>query len=528
MTSTVDPGALKRIGAAYYPYRMGLLSDVDRAALKAGKGEALLARATSLLYAPGSMADARLVAHDPFLLMPAFLSSLPIPQSRLDAFDGVLSVRDNNITYVLVSAELAQDPYSMKFQKTFADTIAGAMASMKAAVPRLTLLRTGAIFYAHDSAQEAMDETSVIGFASVVGTLALIFFVFHGLRPIGLGLLAISIGVLCAFLGTLLIFGKIHVIALLLGVSLIGISVDYSLQYFCEYFDAGAADRSARLRRVLPGVTIGLATTLIGYCTLLLAPFPGLRQVAAFSLIGLSSSCLTVVLWFPLLDSNRPPRPGTRLLRLCSFHWKLWQAPALQRVRILIVSVCCLAAFAGLFKFTVDDDVHHLQSLSPQLKQQEDDVERLTGSAVGSQFLLVRGRSEEAVLETEEALSARLADARSREALDGYTALSQFVPSVARQKENRALVHQQLVMPYLSQYLRQVGYRGSVDFTDPPDFLTPAKMPATGPLAMLKTLDISSGSSPAHVVLLRGVKDPGRRPGGDRWDPGRAACKPSR
>ena len=150
-------------------------------------------------------------------------------------------------------------------------------------------------------------------------------------RPIVLGFIAISTGMLCAIAGTLLIFGNLHVIALLFGVSLIGISVDYCLQYFCEYFDPGAKGPSSRLVRVLPGVAMGVATTIIGYLTLLLAPFPGLRQVAVLSVIGIAASSLTVVLWFPILDRQKSPGLGDALVRAASRHWELWRSAATGR-----------------------------------------------------------------------------------------------------------------------------------------------------------------------------------------------------
>src|SRR5207302_9917053 len=107
--------------------------------------------------------------------------------------------------------------------------------------------------------------------------------VFRAVRPLLLSLLAIAVGILCALAATLAVFGQVHAIALLFGVSLIGISVDYSLQYFCEYFDRDAASGHERLGRVLAGLALGLGTTVIGYMTLHLAPLPGLQQVATFS-----------------------------------------------------------------------------------------------------------------------------------------------------------------------------------------------------------------------------------------------------
>lgn len=503
-TTRVDPAALQRLGKSYFPYRAGLLSPTDRAALLKGDSNAVVSRALSILYSPAGFADAKLIAHDPFLLLPQFLLSLPTPQSRLAIDDGFLSTHADGKTFVLVSGTIAGDPYSLNFEDRFDSVLTAHLAALKKNATDLVVLRTGAVFYAHDSAKEAMDETSFIGLASLVGTLGLILIVFRGVRPIVLGFLAIGAGILCAFAATLAIFGQIHLIALLFGVSLIGISVDYSLQYFCEYFDTEAHDPQQRLRRVAPGIAVGVATTLIGYFTLLLAPFPGLRQVAVFSLVGLAATVLTVLLWYPALDAKRAPAHGKAIIALAARHWRLWEAPSLRTARLGIVVVCALAFVAGLFLFKTDDDVRHLQSLSSDLKQQERTVETLTGSANGTEFLLVRGRNEEAILKTEEQAGDVLARDRAAGGLGGYTAISQFAPSVTRQASNRALVQHQLLAPHLADYLSSIGYAGTVDTGLSAPFLRREDLPDTGPLALLSTLDVAG----AHIVLLNDVKNP--------------------
>jgi predicted exporter len=507
ITSRIDSNAQARIAAAYYPYRNGLLTSGDRERLLAHDGQALVTRASSLLYGPAGFANAKMIAKDPFLLLPNYFLGLPLPQSRLSSANGVLSVQDRGETYVLVSADLAGDPYATRFQGQFADFLTPVLAKLQTHAPQLEVLRTGAVFFAHDAADEAMGEASLMGTISLVATLAMILLVFRGLRPILLGFVAIGTGVVCAFVGALLIFGEVHTIALLFGVSLIAISVDYSLQYFCEYFDPGATEPATRLQRVLAGIGIGLFTTLIGYFTLLLAPFPGLRQVAAFSLIGLIASVLTVVLWYPLLDAHRPPEVGNRFVALAAKHWQLWESPDFRYARIAILTGCIALGLVGVFMLHADDDVRHLQSLSPDLRLQQTKIEHLTGSSPGTQFLLVRGVNEETVLQTEEKIARRLSALKTRGALGDFTAISQFVPSISRQKENRGLVDTRLIAPHLKSYLGQLGYQGTVDTSNPDRFLTPQALPRIGPLSLLGLLSVGDEGHAAHIVLLQNISD---------------------
>lgn len=506
VTATIDPDTQRRLAAFYFPFRQGLLSAADRTELRAGKGATLVDRALSLVYGPGGIVDARLLARDPFMLMASFFTSLPLPQSRLTTEDGMLTVHDGDMTYAFVSADLSGDAFATAFQDKFVGFLDGQIAELSREAPDLVVLRAGAVLYAQDSAKAAAGEISTIGIASLLGTVVLIIGVFRALRPIVLSVLAIAVGIICAFAATLYLFGDMHAVALLFGASLIGVSVDYSLQYFCEYFDAGAPTAMLRLRRIFPGVVIGLATTLIGYLTLLLAPFPGLRQMAMFSVFGLTASFLTVALWYPLLDRDGPAHHGAGLVDVVGRHWSFWEAPRWRAARWGIVTACVLLAVAGALVLHVDDDVRHLQSLSPALKTQDDRLRRLTGANSANQFLIVQSGEEQALLENEENLLPRLEQAREEGLLTGFQAPAQFVPSIARQRENRALVREQLLQPHLTPYLAQIGFAGPLEASSEGE-LTPSGLPKDGPLGLVASLVIDGAGRPTHVILLNGVTD---------------------
>lgn len=508
VTGKLDAAAQQRLAAIYFTYRQGLLSAADRRKLQDGDATALVDRARALIFGPGAIADGRLIARDPFLLLPAFVASLPVPQSRLTPQDGILSVADGPLTYSFVSAELAGDAYSLDFEDRFDAFLTPALARLSDAHPGLVALRTGALFYASEGAHEAMWETSTIGVVSTLASLGMILAVFRRLRPILLGALAIAVGIVCALAATLAWFGTLHTVALLMGASLIGISVDYSLQYFCEYFNPTAVTPRQRLAGVLPGIAIGLGTTLIGYLTLLLAPFPGLRQVAAFSAVGLVGSGLTVGLWYPVLDSGGPIRHGEKMRTALARYWDFWEAPAARLPRRLVLLALLAAGLAGSFVLHADDDVRHLQSLSPGLKIQEAEIRRLTGANAGTQFLVVQGGDEQHLLETQEALFDRLDRARQTGLLAGYQAPAQFVPSIHRQRENRQLVQDRLAAPYQADYLAGLGFDGTLDLP-PADaaFLTLDDLPKDGPLALVHNLVVTDQGPALQLVLLDGLID---------------------
>jgi len=504
------PDSLTALAAMYFPYRFGLLTDDERNLLQHEQGSRIVDRALASVYGPESIADATMLRRDPFLLLPTFLSNLPLPLAHVALDEGVLTVHDGAKTWVLVSAQLKGNVYSLAYQNRFITMFDATTNSVRKQVPGLEVLRVGAVFYAHRGAQSAVRETSLIATVSMVGTIILILAVFRDARPLWLTLLAIAVGVLCAFGVCLSLYGGVHVVVLLFGVSLIGIAIDYCLQYITARFAPDSESPQDRLRRVLPGITLGVITTLIGYATLMLAPFPGLRQLAVFSAVGLSASFVTVVLWLPLLDSAAPLRDSSQILANANLLWAFWSDARYRRWRHGFIALCALLGVTGLTRLKVDDDLRHQQALSGDLQREELEVRRLTGMEGGTEFVLVQAADSESALQNEEVLIQRLAAMQRDGALIGFQAVAQFVPSIKRQRENSALVQDQLMRPFLASYYRQLGVVGGMQpFAAAHGFLAPDAIGDGSPIAFLHGLMLESDADgAAQVVLLNGVNRP--------------------
>ncbi len=510
VTSGFDKAGLQDLGRLYFPYRRGLLGAGDRALLLDDKAGVVAERALARAFGFFGMSDARLLRQDPFLLLQGFFTDLPLPLSRLEPDDGLLSVREKDTTWVLVAGQLRGEPFALAVQDGLAATLDPAVRALDATHPGLEILRLGAVFYAKAGATQAMDESSTIGLASTVGIVLLVVVAFRALSAVWCSLLVIGAGVLTALSSCLWLFGELHVGALLFGVSLIGVAVDYCLQYCTEIFAPDPADPQRRLRRVFTGISLGMAMTVIGYLTLFLAPFPGLHQIAAFSAIGLLAAWTTVVLWLPLLDRAAPPRHGRRMIAATAAYLGLWENAAYRRARQLLLLGMCAIGGAGLLRLHADDDVRRMQSLNPGLAAQQARIQSLTGTAGASQFILVQAADDEAALRIEEELVDRLRPLVAQGALSGFQATAQYVPSIERQRQNRELLRGRLD-PLLGAQMASLGL---VQTPDRPDdsgpFLTPSDARAAGPVKALLGALLLEGppGETTHVVLLSAPSRP--------------------
>lgn len=506
-TGGMDSAKIRAIGAAYYPHRSGLLSKGDRALLQAGRGLELVQQSLAQVYGVGGMTSATLLRNDPFLLLPRFLAHLPVPASSLTADDGMLSLSEGGTYRVLVSGVMHGEPYAIDAQKHFITAVDQIIAKQTQRAPGVNVLRAGAVFYAGAGAQSAMDESATIGFLSVALTVLLLLAAFRSATPLLLSLAVIAVGLLTAFAFSLWLWGQMHVLALLFGVSLIGVTVDYSLQYFCEIYAPDSTSPAERMKHVLPGITLGALATLGGYLLLLLAPFPGLRQIAAFSGVGLTAAWLTVALWLPCLDRTITAPRTMPLARPLSALRNFWHQPSRRPYRVATIVFLLLLCLFGGGRIHTDDDVHNMQRLSPSLVAEQNAIQHAIGVSEESRFFVVYAGREEEALQQEEVLGRRLDRLVAAGHLGGYQSVAGFVPSLKTQRENRRLIQDRLYTPYLAEHLATLGMNAP----------QPQPQDATGLTAdgLSKDLDFLALLRPqiqkngvVHIVTLQTVKNP--------------------
>ena len=249
---------------------------------------------------------------DPLGEVGQFLEALPLNALHLEVDEGLLTLKTPEGCHVLVTATLKGSAFDPAVQRESLAAVARAGQGLRQGWPGVEVLRTGTLFYAADARERAEWETGLISWGSLGAMVALFLLVFRSARHLLLGLACVAAGLVAATAVTLLVFGKLYLLTLVCGSSLLGVAVDYPFLYFANQLGAGPAwDARSALRRLLPALLLGVTTTLLGYFTLGVAPFPGLRQMAVFSMAGLGASFLTVLLVLPdLLARPIPARPA--------------------------------------------------------------------------------------------------------------------------------------------------------------------------------------------------------------------------
>ncbi|WP_238263577.1 MMPL family transporter [Cupriavidus pauculus] len=491
--------------AFYRPWRDRLLTDAQRQQLATASPDALAQQSLARLYQLSMGPRLTDWAADPLGLWQQWWLDRAAA-TRVRERDGMATVTGDGKDWAVLTFRTSKSGFSANGNTDYGDLLGRAESAARSGDGAVRVILAGIPLHAEAAASQANWEMNVIGLGSLAAVLLLVWLAFRSLRPIVLVGLSLLIGTGMAISATAIVFDRVHLIALVFGASLMGVAEDFGIHYFVTRQAMPRATPPSVMRFLLPGLSLALLTSVMAYLALGIAPFPGLRQMALFSAVGLTGAFLTVVFWFPLLDRGTPR--ATRLSTWLSDSLARW--PRVRNDRRTWVALGLLMAFigTGVWQVRVVDDVRQLQSSPPALIEAQRTVGRLLGSPSPAQFVLVRGATPDEVLAREEAVKSSLAGALQHQELAGFVAISDWVPSAARQRADAALADRQ-----------EAAVRERVSKALGGTVAAPAASPGADVLTLQAWLDhpVSDtlrnlwlgldGNGYASVMLLRGLEN---------------------
>jgi predicted exporter len=501
--------------------RANLISARHREQLERGDNLALERDALRAAYTPLGFTRAFGVSDDPLgLESEAFAEELPgAGRARLEG--DILVVRDGAKFWTLVRMTVAGDPYRTETHADVMAALAQARAAAAQIVADATVDGSGVVLHAAAAASKAQKEVATFGTIDLLAVVLIIVLVFRRLRPLIVTLLTIGVATCAAMTACHYAFGEVHILTLTFGTSLIGVSVDYALHYFVN--EMPAEGDPAQPHDIVPALILGCTTTVAGYLTFLIAPIPGLRQIALFSAVGLTTACAVVILLYPRalmtlslvfrklrLERASAPRQVPRwVARLAAARV---EALIPRSVRWVIAPLVVAAVAVGLWRLEARDDVRSLQRPPPELVAAERRVRGLLGVGFETRFVLVTGATPEIVAQRLEALDPVLRSLVSEKELAGYLSPSPSLVSLARQRRDRGLLEKHVYGTggSLDRVMGQLGFTADAIEARRTAFaetrgrwLTPAAWLASPLSAPVRHLWLGAlGSEHAAVVML--------------------------
>lgn len=449
-----------KIFTTYKKYSNNLLAPATANLLEHKKYDEVTAEAYNRLLDPFSVMLVPL-NEDPFMLFEDYLKSLGGNNTESIEYNGkyyqVLSLEVNN------ELSLSPDVINSKIK-----TLTGLQAEFSGDDAKIYL--TGTPIHSYYASSKSMVEINIICVLSSLFIIGICYFYFKNLKLLLPVAISLGGGILAGYLLCAILFSSIHVLTFVFSTTLIGICIDYSLHYFIE----------RDLAKIFKSLTVSMLTTVSAFGILLFSGVELLKQIAVFTMTGLFTVYLMVVLFYPLLKLDL--NPGK--INFCVNN-------NFKKIFLVIV---LLVSLGGLCCFKFNDDIRNLYVPSKKLMYAEKLFAQTTGGSVKTSFAVISGNNMQEILEKEETITRHL------ESQD-YQALSKFIPSIKKQKRNFEL-RKELYKNELNkfgEFLTPAEKQKLLSAKPQKDFIEYTELPVTAEFLPAKN---------TSIMVLYDIKDP--------------------
>ena len=260
----------------------------------------------------------------------------------------------------------------------------------------------GSPIHTYKTSQKSALEINII---CIISTLVLLFLcktVFNSYKiffPIALSVLC---GYTTGILSTIIVFKSLHVLTIVFGTSLIGISLDYSFHYIISK------------NKVIKNLTVSMLTTVIAFLLLIFSNVELIKQIGIFTATGLVGVYSFIMLLFPKFQLP------DKHLKLPEYKY----SPKLALIPLVIMVL-------GLCHISFSDDIKTFYTPQKELLK----AEKLNSEVFNTKnisFLITTGKNLDDTLLKQE---------RLKKELNVKTlSISDFIPSAQKREENETLV----------------------------------------------------------------------------------------
>lgn len=335
-----------------------------------------------------------------------------------NAENGFIYTQQNGKTWVLINAQLKQADL-LNGQQHLLDIVAQSRTLTAQANSEILIASTA--LFAATAKLQAESESTIMSVLGIGLTLLLLLGVFRRIRVLWL-FLPIMAGMLAGVTLTIAILGKVHILTLVIGTSLIGVLIDFPLHWLASSLTTLQWQPEKSMRQHRSTFLLTLSITLLGYGLLWFTSLPILKQTALFSAVALVIAILCTLLFLPYLFKNTQYNS----VALYSLPIRFWQkkVPSWWLAPILIFVVL------GVYRSQWQDNIRQWVAIPTEMLVEAKQISELTGIDLGNQYFLITAENDDELLHKTENLSARLT-ALSQP----HQALSQWIMSETAQRE---------------------------------------------------------------------------------------------
>ena len=269
----------------------------------------------------------------------------------------------------------------------------------------------GSPIHSYFTSKKAAADINIICILSTLLIISLTYYYFKNIKILLPIILSITFGMLSGYVAAKLWFDSFQIITMVFSTTLIGIGIDYSYHYFFA---------EKRDKEFIKNLSLSLITTIVPFTLLYFTGIELLKQISVFTTFGLGAIYLFILIFYSCFNFSKP-------IKSISTNKKYY------KIALLIL---CILSTIGFTRLKFNDSLTALYTPTGELLHAEKLYNQVSGGELqNTQIITVNGKNIADILTKEEKITDKL----DQKYID-YMALSKFVPSKSRQKENFELV----------------------------------------------------------------------------------------
>ncbi|TKZ36311.1 MMPL family transporter [Brachyspira catarrhinii] len=422
-------------------YKYQLISKDIRNALLNNQASRVAEEGIANFYSPFFIPIVDNIEDDPFFVLNSKFIELLQNNNNIETRDGINFINYEGKFNVSLNMDIPKKFNGMIFFDDLTESLKKIENN-----ENVKIYISGVPIHAYYSQKSAQREITIISAVSLIFICLIFLFIFKSVKPYIISMISIAVSSATSFFLLSIILDSIHIFTFVFGTSLIGISLDYSIHFITEWYNE--KDKKEVLKKIFPSMSLSFMTTIASYFALSLTSLSLLKQTALFSIFGLASSFLTVIIIYPIIFKNDYRFLRKNILNktkniLASYVNFL----NIKFVLILIILVA-LISILNIPKLKVNFSSNQLYNPPDFLSRNETEIYKRLNSSLSRNIIISRGESLDDALENEEILENYFTN---------YSALSKIFYSKSRQIENIKLVEDNL-MPLLKKQTEDLGF----------------------------------------------------------------------
>jgi predicted exporter len=277
-------------------------------------------------------------------------------------------------------------------------------------------------------------DTGRLALTAALVVIAILMVSYRSVRLVVVSGIPLVSAMVAGSLAVDVVFGAVHGIVLALGVTVIGVAIDYPIHVF-SHFEVGRPTRES-LASTWPTIRLGAITTAMGYLAMTGTDFPGLAQFATFAIVGLLVAAACTRWAVPgLVPATHSARHSSSLV---DWYARRERPGVLWAWLLVAVGVLSLAYVFTRPEAPWQDDLAASSPIPQSLMARDRDLHARLGIPDTNHVLVLQASDAQAALQASESLAKDLERLVTDGVITRFDHAARYLPSARTQLARRA------------------------------------------------------------------------------------------